>query len=52
MKWWERIWFALAGLLLIDPGAVTDLIGIGMMALGILYQWRTSRTVKSVVPAG
>ncbi|MHB8910990.1 MAG: TRAP transporter permease, partial [Syntrophales bacterium] len=51
MKWWERLWFAAAGLLLIDPGAATDLVGIGMMALGVLYQWRTSRTAKSVVPA-
>jgi TRAP transporter 4TM/12TM fusion protein len=47
MKWWERIWFAIGGLLLIDPGAVTDLIGIAMLTLGLLYQWRTRRAAKS-----
>jgi len=55
MKWWERIWFAIGGLLLIDPGAVTDLIGIVMLALGLAYQWRTSRAAKSApdeVPSG
>ncbi len=52
MRWWERIWFALAGLLLIDPGTVTDLIGIGMMALGLLYQWRVSKAEKSVSQTG
>jgi len=51
IKWWERLWFAAAGLLLIDPGTATDLVGIGMMALGILYQWHTSRTAKSAIPA-
>ncbi len=47
MKWWERIWFAVGGLLLIDPGAVTDLIGIAMLTMGLLYQWRTRQTAKS-----
>jgi TRAP transporter 4TM/12TM fusion protein len=48
MKWWERIWFAAGGLLLIDPGAFTDLIGLSMLALGFFYQWRSRRSAKSV----
>jgi len=40
MKWWERIWFAVGGLLLIDPGIMTDLIGIAMLVMGFLNQWR------------
>ena len=48
MKWWERIWFAVGGLLLIDPGMMTDLIGIVMLGLGFLYQWRKRQRTKSV----
>ena len=48
MKWWERIWFAVGGLLLIDPGFMTDLIGIVMMGFGFLYQWRIRKRTKSV----
>ena len=47
MKWWERIWFAVGGLLLIDPGMMTDLIGLVMLGLGFLYQWRISKRMKS-----
>lgn len=46
MRWWERIWFAVGGLLLIDPGAVTDLIGILMLTLGFLNQWRIRKRSK------
>ncbi len=31
------------GLLLIDPGLTTDLVGLVMLALGFLYQWRKGR---------
>ncbi len=51
MKWWERIWFAVGGLMLIDPGLMTDLIGIVMLGLGFLYQWRIRKRAKSVVQA-
>jgi TRAP transporter 4TM/12TM fusion protein len=40
MRGYERVWFFVAGLLLVDPGTTTDLIGIGMMALGLLPQLR------------
>ncbi len=47
MKGWERIWFAAGGLLLIDPGMLTDLIGIVMLGLGALYQWRVAKRLKA-----
>ncbi len=47
MKWWERIWFAVGGLLLIDPGLTTDLVGLAMLGLGFLYQWRNAKRSKS-----
>ena len=40
MNWFERGWFMVGGLMLVDPGTLTDLIGLGMLALGVLYQWR------------
>jgi len=46
MRWWERVWFIIGGLMLIDPGTVTDLIGIAMLAMGVVYQWRKSRMRK------
>ena len=46
MRWWERVWFIIGGLLLIDPGTVTDLIGIAMLAMGVVYQWRKSQLRK------
>jgi TRAP-type uncharacterized transport system fused permease subunit len=36
--WFERGLFFAAALLLIDPGAVTDVIGIGVLALALLIQ--------------
>ncbi len=44
MKWWERVWFAIAGLMLIDPGTVTDIIGIVMLGIGLFYQWQKSKS--------
>ena len=44
MSWLERIWFGLAGLMLIDPGAVTDVIGIAMLAVGLYLQYRKKAT--------
>jgi len=35
MRWWERVGFIVGGLLLIDPGTWTDIIGLGMLAIGI-----------------
>ena len=38
MHWYERILCAAGGLLLIYPGIVTDLIGLGLVALVIILQ--------------
>jgi TRAP transporter 4TM/12TM fusion protein len=46
MRWWERIWFSVGGLMLIDPGTLSDLIGMGMLGAGLLYQWRKSKALK------
>jgi len=38
LKWWQRIPAAAAGLLLIDPSAVTDLIGVLVFAFLVVSQ--------------
>ena len=43
MNWWERFWFGIAGLLLIDPGALTDVIGIVMLVAGMAIQYRKKK---------
>ena len=43
MSWPERIWFAVAGLMLIDPGTLTDIIGIVMLAMGLFVQYRKKK---------
>jgi TRAP-type uncharacterized transport system fused permease subunit len=37
-NWLERGIFVAAALLLIHPGLVTDLVGLGLLALGLLLQ--------------
>jgi len=51
MNWFERIWFAVGGLMLIDPGALTDVIGVVMLAVGLAIQYRKARMVKAVSAA-
>jgi TRAP-type uncharacterized transport system fused permease subunit len=46
MKWYERVWFAIAGLMLIDPGTLTDIIGIAMLGIGLFIQWRRGNVGK------
>ena len=36
--WWERIAFIAAGLLLIEPGLTTDIIGVALMAGAFITQ--------------
>jgi TRAP-type uncharacterized transport system fused permease subunit len=48
MSWWERITILAGGLLLIVPGTITDLIGLGLMALITLTQYYRARTTKTV----
>ena len=47
MRWYERIWFIVGGLMLIDPGTWTDIIGIVMLVLGLLFQWRKSKSGRN-----
>ena len=46
MNWAERVLFAAAGLMLIDPGTLTDVSGILMLGAGLFIQWRKSRSLK------
>ena len=43
----ERAWFAIGGLMLIDPGFITDVIGIVMLGLGLVYQWRKKKAADA-----
>jgi len=45
MKLWERVEFAIGGLLLIDPSTLTDIVGIGVLLVGLLVQWRKKRSI-------
>jgi TRAP transporter 4TM/12TM fusion protein len=46
MHWLERLLFAAAGLMLIDPGSLTDITGLGLLVMGMVYQWRKNQAVK------
>ncbi len=48
MAWYERIIAAAGGLLLIYPGLVTDLIGLGLVGAAALLQVIGKSTVKKV----
>ncbi|MBR4099542.1 MAG: TRAP transporter fused permease subunit [Clostridia bacterium] len=43
MSWYERILSAVGGLLLIYPGIVTDLVGLGLVALVLVVQLLTKK---------
>ncbi len=43
MRWYERIFSAIGGLLLIYPGLVTDIIGIGLVAIVLVVQLITKK---------
>lgn len=44
----ERTGFFLGGILLIDPGTITDIIGLGILVIGIVIQLRRRKTDKSL----
>ncbi|HOI94440.1 MAG TPA: TRAP transporter permease [Syntrophobacter fumaroxidans] len=46
MGWWERVLSALAGLLLIDPGLTTDVVGFSILASITFHQFRKYRATK------
>ena len=43
MKWYERILSAVGGLMLIYPGLLTDIIGVGLVGLVVLEQYIFSK---------
>jgi TRAP-type uncharacterized transport system fused permease subunit len=49
--WLERGLFVVAALLLIDPGLITDLVGLGLLGAGLVLQ-RLRRPDGAVVRAG
>lgn len=50
MLWWERIAFVLGGVLMVMPGAFTDLIGLGIVAAGVAVQIVRRRSSKGTSP--
>jgi TRAP transporter 4TM/12TM fusion protein len=47
-SWFERLLFLAAAFLLIDPGLTTDIIGLGVLASGLLIQWlRNGREARA-----
>jgi TRAP-type uncharacterized transport system fused permease subunit len=49
-SWLERALFLAAALLLIDPSAITDVIGLGLLAVALLIQ--KLRVPRVAVPGG
>ena len=50
MSWYERIISVAGGLLLIYPGAVTDAIGLGLVAVVLAIQFIKKKNHKNVSP--
>jgi TRAP-type uncharacterized transport system fused permease subunit len=48
--WFERALFMAAAFLLIDPGLITDVIGLALLGLGLLIQ--KLHTPRAAAPAG
>ncbi|MDP3283954.1 MAG: hypothetical protein Q8M56_05965 [Desulfobacterales bacterium] len=53
MTWLERGVFFIGGLMLVDPGTITDIIGILVLAVACFYQWEKKRkeNPQAVTPA-
>ncbi|MFZ1985004.1 MAG: TRAP transporter permease [Desulfatitalea sp.] len=47
MKWYERGLFFIGGLLLIDPGTLTDVLGLGLLGVGIGWQWVQKNKIRN-----
>ena len=48
MSWYERIISAAGGLLLIYPGAVTDAVGLGLVAVVLVIQFIKKKNLKKL----
>ncbi|MBQ7936288.1 MAG: TRAP transporter permease [Clostridia bacterium] len=49
MSWYERIISAVGGLMLIIPGIGTDLIGVGLVAIVVLFQLIKKKQTNAVI---
>jgi TRAP-type uncharacterized transport system fused permease subunit len=47
---WQRAVLVVAGLLLVDPGLITDIIGFLLAALVIAVQWFERKNAPAVQP--
>jgi TRAP-type uncharacterized transport system fused permease subunit len=43
MTWLERGVFFIGGLMLVDPGTMTDVAGILILAIAVFFQWQKKR---------
>jgi TRAP transporter 4TM/12TM fusion protein len=43
MSWLERGLFFIGGLMMVHPGTVTDVIGLGLLGGCVFYQWRKKK---------
>ena len=43
MNWLERGLFFIGGLMMVHPGTLTDVVGMGLLALCVFYQWRKKK---------
>ena len=48
MSWYERIVTLVGGLMLIVPGLVTDIIGVGLVAIVLIIQLLTKKKEKLI----
>jgi TRAP transporter 4TM/12TM fusion protein len=46
-NWIQRIMLVVTAMALIDPGLLTDLIGIGLLAVVVLWQWKGRKRMKA-----
>jgi TRAP-type uncharacterized transport system fused permease subunit len=48
MAWWERIVALAAGLMLIDPTTLTDVVGITLISILTIQQYRKARQARAM----
>ncbi len=49
-RWWERLVFFLGGLMMIDPGTYTDLVGVAVLAAVSLWQISRKKSRVKLMP--
>ena len=45
--WWERMALIVGGVMLVDPGAITDIVGLSLIALGVVSQVIRKRAARA-----